>query len=91
MSLNALESLNLAQIQMLPGVSDIDSERVELPAAAALYLTYGLEQDGLASRLHQYLVVADGKQIWLTITGREGDVSLEADARAMAESLEILD
>jgi hypothetical protein len=91
MSLNALEKLNLAQIQTLPGVSDVDNERVELPAGEALYLAYGLEQDGLASRLHQYLVVANGKQIWVTVTGLDGDASLEADARAMAESLEIRD
>jgi hypothetical protein len=92
MSLDTLERLNLAQMQTLPGLTgEIEAERVHPPAGEALYLTYGIADDSVGSRLHQYVFVADGRQIWMTVTGREGDARLEAEARAMAESIEILD
>ncbi len=91
MSLDALESLNIAQIQTLPAFGgEIESERVELPAGEAVYLTYTLADGETGARIHQYLFVAEGNQYWLTVTGRDGDPTLEADARAMAQSLEIL-
>lgn len=92
MSLDMLERLNRGQIEQLPGFSGgISTERVQLPAGEALYLSYSLVEGTTRGETHQYLYLAGGKQHWLTVSGLAGDAILADEAHQMAESFEFLD
>jgi hypothetical protein len=92
MSMNALETLNVRQIGSLPGVNqEVNSERVALPVGEALRLTCAFAGDGDGGyRVEQYLFLADRTQYWLTVSAALDDDSLARDARAMAESFDLL-
>ena len=85
-SLDLIEQLNVTQVEQF-AVGDVSSERVDLPAGEAIHLTYDVDNGaGQQVSLDQYLLIADGQQLVVTVTG-----GTAADATAIAESIEILE
>ena len=87
MSLDLLEQVNTAQIEALAG-DDVKAERVTLPAGEALHYRYELSMQGApaGSSVDQYLVLAGDNQLVVSVSN-----ATEADAQAIANSLEVLD
>ena len=87
LSLDLLEQMNMAQIEALADGA-VNSERLQLPAGEALHLRYRMQVAGgvEAPALDQYLVLGGSNQYMFSVTN-----ATEAEARAIAESIEILD
>lgn len=87
MSLDLLEQLNTAQIEALAGTG-VDAERVTLPAGEALHYRYDLTAQGAAAgtSVDQYLLLAGENQLVISVSN-----ATEADAQAIANSVETLD
>ena len=87
LSLDLLEQMNMAQIESLADGA-VASERVQLPVGEALHLRYRMQVTGgvEAPALDQYLVLGGSNQYMISVTN-----ATEAEARGIAESMEILD
>lgn len=87
LSLDLLEQMNTAQIEALAG-TDVTAERITLPGGDAIHYRYELSAAGMpaGTSIDQYLMVAGAKQLVITVTNAP-----EADARAIANSIEVLD
>jgi hypothetical protein len=87
MSLDLLEQVNTAQIEALAGTG-VKAERVTLPAGEALHYRYELATQGApaGTSVDQYLVLAGKNQLVISVSNAS-----EADAKAIAESVETLD
>lgn len=87
MSLDLLEQINTAQIEALAG-NDVTAERVTLPAGDALHYRYELATQGApaGTSVDQYLVLAGENQLVISVSNAS-----EADAKAIADSVETLD
>jgi len=87
LSLDLLEQMNTAQIEALAG-TDVTAERITLPGGDAIHYRYELSTAGMpaGTSIDQYLMVAGAKQLVITVTNAP-----EADARAIANSIEVLD
>jgi len=87
MSLDLLEQVNTAQIEALAG-SGVKAERVTLPAGDALHYRYELSTQGApaGTSVDQYLVLAGDNQLVISVSNAS-----EADAQAIANSVETLD
>ena len=86
MSLDLLEQLNTTALEGL-AEGDLFKERVTLPAGDALHYRYGIGAEGTGNAtLDQYFVLAGDKQFVITATN-----AIEADATAIANSVEVLD
>ena len=87
MSLDLLEQINTAQIEALAGTG-VEAERVTLPAGEALHYRYELSAGGApaGTSVDQYLVLAGDNQLVVSVTN-----ATEAEAQAIAESIETLD
>lgn len=87
MSLDLLEQVNTAQIEALAG-TDVKAERVTLPAGEALHFRYELATQGApaGTSVDQYLVLAGQNQLVISVSN-----AAQADAQAIANSVEILD
>ena len=87
MSLDLLEQVNTAQIEALAGTG-VKAERVTLPAGEALHYRYELATQGApaGTSVDQYLVLAGQNQLVISVSN-----ATEADAQAIANSVEILD
>lgn len=85
MSLDLLEQINTAALQTL-SEGDIKSERVTLPAGDAIHFHYAIAVQGADSpAVDQYFLLAGANQLIITVTN-----SSEADAQAIASSVEVL-
>jgi hypothetical protein len=95
MTLDMLEQLNVAQLKAMGSIAgDVKSERVTLPAGDALHLRYAITTPGvdgaeIKPAVDQYLIVGGGQQYIVTFSGLD-DGSLAGDAKATAESFELL-
>ena len=87
MSLDLLEQLNSAQIKALAG-DNLDVERVTLPAGEAIHYRYAMTGAGMpaGTSIDQYLMLAGQNQLIVTATN-----ATEAEAKAIADSVEVLD
>jgi hypothetical protein len=87
LSLDLLEQMNTAQIEALAG-TDVTAERITLPGGDAIHYRYELSTAGMpaGTSIDQYLMVAGAKQLVITVTNAP-----EADGRAIANSIEVLD
>ena len=87
MSLDLLEQINTAQIEALAG-SGVKAERVTLPAGEAIHYRYELATQGApaGTSVDQYLVLAGENQLVISVSNAS-----EADAKAIADSVETLD
>ena len=87
MSLDLLEQINTAQIEALAGTG-VEAERVTLPAGEALHYRYELSAGGApaGTSVDQYLVLTGDNQLVVSVTN-----ATEAEAKAIAESIEALD
>jgi len=86
MSLDLLEQVNTAQVKALAG-TDVAAERVTLPAGEALHFRYSLDQAGApaGTSVDQYLVLVGDNQLVVSVSNAS-----EAEAKAIAESLEVV-
>lgn len=87
LSLDLLEQMNMAQIEALADGA-VTSERLQLAAGEALHLRYRMQVAGAveAPVLDQYLVLGGSNQYMFSVTN-----ATDAEATAIAESIEILD
>lgn len=87
LSLDLLEQMNTAQIEALAG-TDVDAERITLPGGEAVHYRYELSAAGMpaGTTIDQYLMVAGPRQLVITVTNAP-----EEEARAIADSIEVLD
>ena len=86
LSLDLLDQINKSQLENL-AEGDIVSERITLPAGDAIHYRYSLDVEGTAgATLDQYFILAGENQLVVTATN-----ATEADATAMANSVEVLD
>jgi hypothetical protein len=87
LSLDLLEQLNKSQIEAIAG-NDVQVERVTLPAGEAVHYRYEITSTGLpaGTSIDQYLLLAGENQLVVTATN-----ATEAEAQAIANSVEILD
>ena len=87
MSLDLLEQINTAQVEALAGTG-VEAERVTLPAGEALHYRYELNAAGApaGTSVDQYLVLAGDNQLVVSVSNAS-----EAEAEAIAESIEVLD
>ncbi|HUP55488.1 MAG TPA: hypothetical protein VM408_08275 [Methylomirabilota bacterium] len=86
MSLDLLEQINTAQLEALAGTG-VKAERVTLPAGEALHYRYELTKGvPTGTSVDQYLVLAGENQLVISVSN-----ATEADAKAIAESVETLD
>ena len=87
MSLDLLDQVNQAQLESL-AQGDIQTERITLPAGEAIHYRYDLGGTGAAAgaTLDQYFILAGPNQLVVTATNAS-----EADAEAIANSIETLD
>jgi hypothetical protein len=87
MSLDLLEQLNTAQIEALAG-GNVDVERVMLKGGEAIHYRYEMTAAGMpaGTSIDQYLMLAGQNQLIVTATN-----ATEAEAKAIADSVEILD
>ena len=87
LSLDLLEQLNTAQIEALAGGS-VDVERVKLPGGDAIHYRYEMTAAGMpaGTSIDQYLMLAGQNQLIVTATN-----ATEAEAKAIADSVEVLD
>jgi hypothetical protein len=85
-SLDLIEQVNKAQIDQLSD-GDVNVERVTLPAGEAIHFRYTMPVQGRESpTIDQYLLMVDDRQLVVSLTSAD-----EADARAIAESIDLLD
>jgi len=86
LSLDLLDQINQSQLENL-AEGDIVSERVKLPAGDAIHYRYSLGMEGTGgATLDQYFVLAGANQLVVTATNAS-----EADAEAIANSIEVVD
>lgn len=86
LSLDLLDQINQSQLENL-AEGDIVSERVTLPAGDAIHYRYSLGVEGTGgAKLDQYFVLAGTNQLVVTATNAS-----EADAEAIANSIEVVD
>jgi len=87
MSLDLLEQLNTAQIEALAG-GNVEVERVKLPGGDAIHYRYEMTAAGMpaGTSIDQYLMLAGQNQLIVTATN-----ATEAEAKAIADSVEVLD
>jgi len=87
MSLDLLEQLNTAQIEALAG-GNVNVERVTLPGGEAIHYRYEMTAAGMpaGTSIDQYLMLAGQNQLIVTATN-----ATEAEAKAIADSVEVLD
>ena len=86
LSLDLLDQLNRAQIESQAG-SEIESERITLPAGDAIHYQYTLGAEGTGgATLDQYFVLAGPNQLVVSVSN-----ATEADAQAIANSIEVID
>lgn len=86
LSLDLLDQINQSQLENL-AEGDIVSERVTLPAGDAIHYRYALGVEGTGgATLDQYFVLAGSNQLVVTATN-----ATEADAKAIANSIEVVD
>lgn len=86
LSLDLLDQINKSQLESL-AEGDIVSERVTLPAGDAIHYRYSLGVEGTGgATLDQYFVLAGANQLVVTATNAS-----EADAAAIANSIEVVD
>jgi hypothetical protein len=86
LSLDLLDQINQSQIENL-AEGNIVSERVTLPAGDAIHYRYALGVEGTAgATLDQHFILAGANQLVVTATN-----ATEADAAAIANSVEVLD
>jgi hypothetical protein len=86
LSLDLLDQINQSQLESL-AEGDIVSERVKLPAGDAIHYRYSIGVEGTGgATLDQYFVLAGTNQLVVTATNAS-----EADAAAIANSIEVVD
>jgi len=86
LSLDLLDQINQSQLENL-AEGDIVSERITLPAGDAIHYRYALGVEGTGgATLDQYFILAGSNQLVVTATNAS-----EADAQAIANSVEVLD
>lgn len=86
LSLDLLDQINKSQLENL-AEGDIVSERVTLPAGDAIHYRYALGVEGTGgATLDQYFILAGSNQLVMTATN-----ATEADAKAIANSVEVVD
>jgi len=86
LSLDLLDQINQSQLENL-AEGDIVSERVTLPAGDAIHYRYAVGVEGAAgATLDQYFVLVGSNQLVVTATN-----ATEADATAIANSIEVVD
>lgn len=86
LSLDLLDQINTSQLENL-AQGDIESERITLPAGDAIHYHYTLGAAGTGTAtLDQYFILAGSNQLVVTATNAS-----EADARALADSVEVVD
>lgn len=86
LSLDLLDQINTSQLENL-AQGDIESERITLPAGDAIHYHYALGAAGTGTAtLDQYFILAGSNQLVVTATNAS-----EADARALADSVEVVD
>ena len=86
LSLDLLDQINRSQLESL-AEGDIVSERVTLPAGDAIHYRYSIGVEGTGgATLDQYFVLAGANQLVVTATNAS-----EADAKAIANSIEVVD
>jgi hypothetical protein len=85
MSLDLLDQINSSQLENL-AQGDVVSERITLPAGDAIHYRYALGVEGAGgATLDQYFILAGSNQLVVTATNAS-----EADARAIANSVEVV-
>jgi hypothetical protein len=86
LSLDLLDQINQSQLENL-AEGDVVSERVKLPAGDAIHYRYSIGVEGTGgATLDQYFVLAGANQLVVTATNAS-----EADAQAIANSIEVVD
>ena len=86
LSLDLLDQINQSQLENL-AEGDIVSERATLPAGDAIHYRYSVGVEGAAgATLDQYFVLVGSNQLVVTATN-----ATEADATAIANSIEVVD
>jgi hypothetical protein len=86
LSLDLLEQINTAALQTL-SEGDVQTERVTLAAGDAIHYRYAVAVEGVTSpTVDQYFLLAGSNQLIVTVTN-----SSDADAQAIANSIEVLD
>jgi hypothetical protein len=87
MSLDLLEQINTAQVKALAG-TDVDAERVTLPAGEAVHYRYEMNMAGAPAgmSIDQYLLLTGSNQIVISVSN-----ATASDAEAIANSVEVLD
>lgn len=86
LSLDLLDQINQSQLENL-AEGDIVSERITLPAGDAIHYRYALGVEGTGgAMLDQYFILAGSNQLVVTATNAS-----EADAQAIANSVEVVD
>lgn len=86
LSLDLLDQINTSQLENL-AQGDIESERITLPAGDAIHYHYTLGAAGTGgATLDQYFILAGSNQLVVTATNAS-----EADAKALADSVEVVD
>jgi hypothetical protein len=86
LSLDLLDQINKSQLENL-AEGDIVSERITLPAGDAIHYRYALGVEGAGgATLDQYFILAGSNQLVVTATNAS-----EADAKAIANSVEVVD
>lgn len=86
LSLDLLDQINQSQLENL-AEGDIVSERITLPAGDAIHYRYALGVEGTGgATLDQYFILAGSNQLVVTATNAS-----EADAQAIANSVEVVD
>jgi hypothetical protein len=85
MSLDLLDQINSSQLENL-AQGDVVSERITLPAGDAIHYRYALGVEGAGgATLDQHFILAGSNQLVVTATNAS-----EADARAIANSVEVV-
>lgn len=86
LSLDLLDQINQSQLENM-AEGDIVSERITLPAGDAIHYRYRLGVEGTGgATLDQYFVLVGANQLVVTATN-----ATETDARAIADSIEVVD
>lgn len=87
-----LEAQRVDELSTWPGVAEVESDFVRLPAGTALRATIVTEMNpGRPMRFIFYTIEDEDRQYVISVRGWEDDDDLVTDARTLAESFDILD
>lgn len=86
-----LEAQKVDDLGTWPGVAEIESDLVQLPAGEALRVTVESELATGSQVFYLYVIERGDTQYVLSVRGPQADEDLFADAEAFAESFAIID